>query len=89
MRIFDIMKHTLQLTTEELVLLANDVEGHLHNAIDKRVSRRILFYKNMKLKIHSALHGPVAQRLEQSTHNALVAGSNTAGSTTTTTSKQL
>ena len=81
MRIFDIMKHTLQLTTEELVLLANDVEGHLQNAIDKRVSRRILFYKNMKLKFRNALHGPVAQRSEQGTHNPLVAGSNPAGST--------
>ena len=81
MRIFDIMKHTLQLTTEELVLLANDVESHLQNAIDKRVSRRILFYKNMKLKLRSALHGPVAQWSEQGTHNPLVAGSNPAGST--------
>ena len=81
MRIFDIMKHTLQLTTEELVLLANDVESHLQNAIDKRVSRRILFYKNMKLKLRSALHGPVAQRSEQGTHNPLVAGSSPAGPT--------
>ena len=81
MRIFDIMKHTLQLTTEELITLANDAESHLQNAVDNNVSRRILFYTNMRNKIRSALHGPVAQRLEQSTHNALVAGSNPAGST--------
>jgi hypothetical protein len=81
MRIFDIMKHTLQLTTEELVLLANDIECHLQNSIDTGVSRRILFYTNMRNKIRNALHGPVAQRLEQGTHNPLVAGSNPAGPT--------
>ena len=81
MRIFDIMKHTLQLTTEELVTLANDTECHLQNAIDNNVSRRTLFYTNMRNKLRNALSGPVAQRLEQSTHNALVAGSNPAGST--------
>ena len=75
------MKHTLQLTTEELVTLANDAEGHLQNAIDSNVSRRIVFYTNMRNKIQHTLSGPVAQRLEQSTHNALVAGSNPAGST--------
>lgn len=75
------MKHTIQLTTEELVTLANDAESHLQNAIDNNVSRRIVFYTNMKNKIRYALHGPVAQRLEQSTHNALAAGSNPAGST--------
>ena len=75
------MKHTLQLTTEELVTLANDAECHLQNAIDNNISRRILFYTNMRNKIRYALSGPVAQRLEQSTHNALVAGSNPAGST--------
>ena len=81
MRIFDIMKHTLQLTTEELVVLANNAESHLQNAIDKNIQRRILFYTNMKNKMLSALHGPVAQRSEQVTHNLLVAGSNPAGST--------
>ena len=81
MRIFDIMKHKLQLTTEELLLIANHVEANLQNAIDNNVSRRIVFYTNMRNKIRHALHGPVAQRLEQSTHNALVAGSNPAGST--------
>ena len=81
MRIFDIMKHTLQLTTEELITLANDAEGHLQNAIDNNMPRRILFYTNMRNKIRNALHGPVAQRLEQGTHNPLVAGSNPAGPT--------
>ena len=81
MRIFDIMKHTLQLTTEELVVLANNAESHLQNAIDNNIPRRILFYTNMKNKMLSALHGPVAQRSEQETHNLLVAGSNPAGST--------
>ena len=77
------MKHTINLTTEELLVIANDTESNLQNAIDNNASRRILFYTNMTNKIRNALHGPVAQRLEQSTHNALVAGSNPAGSTTT------
>ena len=81
MRIFDIMKHTLELTTDELIFIANDVEHNLQNAIDNNVPRRVLFYTNMKNKIHSALHGPVAQRLEQGTHNPLAAGSNPAGPT--------
>lgn len=75
------MKHTLQLTTEELVTLANDAECHLQIAIDNHVPRRIVFYTNMRNKLRNVLSGPVAQRLEQSTHNALVAGSNPAGST--------
>ena len=75
------MKHTINLTTEELLVIANDTESNLQNAIDNNASRRILFYTNMTNKIRNALHGPVAQRLEQSTHNALVAGSNPAGST--------
>lgn len=75
------MKHSLELTTEELLIIANDTETNLQNAIDNRIPRRILFYTNLKNKIHSALSGPVAQRSEQSTHNALVAGSNPAGST--------
>lgn len=75
------MKHTLELTTDELIFIANDVETNLQNAIDNDVPRRILFYTNMRSKIHSALHGPVAQRSEQGTHNPLVAGSNPAGST--------
>jgi hypothetical protein len=75
------MKHTINLTTEELLVIANDTESNLQNAIDNRIPRRILFYTNMRNKIHSTLSGPVAQRLEQSTHNALVAGSNPAGST--------
>ena len=81
MRIFDKMKHTIQLTTEELLIIANDVEGHLQTATENNITRRIVFYANMRNKIRHALHGPVAQRLEQSTHNALVAGSNPAGST--------
>lgn len=75
------MKHSLELTTEELLIIANDTETNLQNAIDNNILRRILFYTNLKNKIHSSLSGPVAQRLEQSTHNALVAGSNPAGST--------
>ena len=76
-----IMKHTLELTTDELIFIANDVEGRLQNAIDNNVPRRVLFYTNMKNKIRSALQGPVAQRLEQGTHNPLAAGSNPAGPT--------
>ena len=81
MRIFDIMKHTIQLTTEELITLANDAECHLQNAIDSNVSRRILFYTNMRNKLRHALQGLIAQRSEQETHNLLVAGSSPAGRT--------
>ena len=76
------MKHELQLTTEELLSIANHTEANLQNAIDNNAPRRILFYTNMRNKIQSALSGPVAQRSEQETHNLLVAGSNPAGSTT-------
>lgn len=75
------MNRTINLTTEELLVIANDTETNLQIAIDNSIPRRISFYTNMKNKIHSTLSGPVAQRLEQSTHNALVAGSNPAGST--------
>ena len=75
------MKHLLELTTEELLIIANDTETHLQNAIDNDVPRRILFYTNMRNKIRNALFGPVAQWLEQGTHNHLVAGSNPAGPT--------
>ena len=75
------MKHTLQLTTEELLSIANRTEANLQNAIDNHAPRRILFYTNMRNKIQLALSGPVAQRSEQETHNLLVAGSNPAGST--------
>jgi hypothetical protein len=73
--------HTLNLTTEEVLLIAYDNEVHLQNAIDNNVSSRILFHRNMQSKILNSLNGPVAQWLEQGTHNALVAGSNPAGST--------
>ena len=75
------MKHTLNLTTEELLVIANDTESNLQNAIDNHAPRRILFYTNMRNKIRNTLSGPVAQRSEQGTHNPLVAGSNPAGST--------
>lgn len=75
------MNHLLNLTTEELLCVAHTIEQNLQIAIDNHVPRRIVFYTNMRNKIQSALSGPVAQRLEQSTHNALVAGSNPAGST--------
>ena len=73
--------HTITLTTEEILLIAYDNEVHLQNAIDNNVSSRILFHRNMQSKILNSLNGPVAQWLEQGTHNALVAGSNPAGST--------
>ena len=75
------MNHLLNLTTEELLCVAHTIEQNLQIAIDNSIPRRISFYTNMRNKIHSTLSGPVAQRLEQSTHNALVAGSNPAGST--------
>ena len=73
--------HLLNLTTEEILLIAYDNEVHLKNAIDNNVSSRILFHRNMQSKILNSLNGPVAQWLEQGTHNALVAGSSPAGST--------
>ena len=76
------MNHLLNLTTEELLCVAYSVEESLQFAIDNNVSSRISFYVNLRNKIQLLTNGPVAQRLEQSTHNALVAGSNPAGSTT-------
>ena len=73
--------HLLNLTTEEILLIAYDNEVHLKNAIDNNVCSRILFHRNMQSKILNSLNGPVAQWLEQGTHNALVAGSSPAGST--------
>tara|TARA_B110000444_G_scaffold258926_1_gene301186 strand:+ start:977 stop:1219 length:243 start_codon:yes stop_codon:yes gene_type:complete len=75
------MKHKIELTTEEMLCIAQSTERNLQNAIDNNIPRRILFYTNMRNKIQSALSGPVAQRLEQDTHNVLAAGSNPARST--------
>jgi hypothetical protein len=83
------MKHRIELTTEEMLCIAQSTERNLQNAIDNNIPRRILFYTNMRNKIQLALSGPVAQRSEQGTHNPLVAGSNPAGSTTIITPKQL
>lgn len=77
----NIMNHLIELTSEELIMFAHDTQCNLQNAIDNHIPKRVFFYKNMQNKIHASLNGPVAQRLEQSTHNALVAGSNPAGST--------
>ena len=73
--------HTLNLTTEEVLTIAYDNEVHLQNAIDNNIPSRIQFHLCMQKKINDSLHGPVAQWLEQGTHNALVAGSSPAGST--------
>ena len=75
------MNHLIELTTEELLVIANNVEANLQISIDNNIPRRVTFYQNMQNKIQSALNGPVAQWLEQGTHNPLVAGSNPAGST--------
>ena len=75
------MNHTLQLSTDELICIAQSVEQNLQIAIDNDIPRRISFYQNMRNKIQIAINGPVAQRSEQGTHNPLVAGSNPAGST--------
>ena len=78
------MNHLIELTSEELLMIAHDTQCNLQNAIDNHIPKRISFYKSIENKIHASLSGPVAQRLEQSTHNALVAGSNPAGSTKVT-----
>ena len=75
------MNHTLQLSTDELICIAQSVEQNLQIAIDNDIPRRISFYQNMRNKIQIAINGPVAQRSEQGTHNPLDAGSNPAGST--------
>ena len=75
------MNHTLQLSTDELICIAQSVEQNLQIAIDNDIPRRISFYQNMRNKIQIAINGPVAQWSEQGTHNPLVAGSNPAGST--------
>ena len=75
------MNHTLQLSTDELICIAQNIEQNLQIAIDNDISRRISFFQNMRNKIQIAINGPVAQWSEQGTHNPLVAGSNPAGST--------
>ena len=78
------MIHKLNVTSEELITIAQSVEENLQIAIDNNAQRRILFYTSMRNKIQSAFNGPVAQWSEQGTHNPLVAGSNPAGSTINT-----
>lgn len=75
------MNHKIDLTSEELLCIAQSVEENLQIAIDNDIPRRISFYQNMRNKIQIAINGPVAQWSEQGTHNPLVAGSNPAGST--------
>ena len=75
------MKHSLELTTEELLVVANDTETNLQIAIDNAIPRRISFFQSMRKKVQNAINGPVAQWSEQGTQNPLVAGSNPAGST--------
>ena len=75
------MNHKIDLTSEELLCIAQSVEQNLQIAIDNDIPRRISFYQNMRNKIQIAINGPVAQWSEQGTHNPLVAGSNPAGST--------
>ena len=67
------MNHTLQLSTDELICIAQSVEQNLQIAIDNDIPRRISFYQNMRNKIQIAINGPVAQWSEQGTHNPLVA----------------
>ena len=75
------MNHKIDLTSEELLCIAQSVEENLQIAIDNDIPRRISFFQNMRNKIQIAINGPVAQWSEQGTHNPLVAGSNPAGST--------
>ena len=71
------MNHLLQLTSEELLCIAQSVEQNLQIAIDNDIPRRISFYQNMRNKIQIAING--RRRSEQGTHNPLVAGSNPLG----------
>ena len=75
------MNHKIDLTSEELLCIAQNIEKNLQIAIDNDIPRRISFFQNMRNKIQIAINGPVAQWSEQGTHNPLVAGSNPAGST--------
>lgn len=75
------MNHKIDLTSEELLCIAQSVEQNLQIAIDSDIPRRISFFQNMRNKVQIAINGPVAQWSEQGTHNPLVAGSNPAGST--------
>jgi hypothetical protein len=75
------MNHNLTLNSHELIEIAYLLEQQLQTAKSKNISKRISFYENTIKKIQKNIHGPVAQWLEQGTHNALVAGSNPAGST--------
>ena len=72
------MNHKIDLTSEELLCIAQSVEQNLQIAIDNDIPRRISFFQNMRNKIQIAINGfTEAQWSEQGTHNPLVAGSNT------------
>ena len=53
------MNHTLQLSTDELICIAQNIEQNLQIAIDNDIPRRISFYQNMRNKIQIAINGPV------------------------------
>ena len=50
------MNHTLQLSTDELICIAQSVEQNLQIAIDNDIPRRISFYQNMRNKIQIAIN---------------------------------
>ena len=50
------MIHKLNVTSEELITIAQSVEENLQIAIDNNAQRRILFYTNMRNKIQSAFN---------------------------------
>ena len=53
------MNHKIDLTSEELLCIAQNIEQNLQIAIDNDIPRRISFYQNMRNKIQIAINGPV------------------------------
>ena len=53
------MNHKIDLTSEELLCIAQNIEQNLQIAIDNDIPRRISFYENMRNKIQIAINGPV------------------------------
>ena len=50
------MNHKIDLTSEELLCIAQSVEQNLQIAIDNDIPRRISFYQNMRNKIQIAIN---------------------------------
>ena len=50
------MNHKIDLTSEELLCIAQSVEQNLQIAIDNDIPRRISFFQNMRNKVQIAIN---------------------------------